>query len=72
MGAKLAVDNKCDFVISFGGGSPHDCAKAVAALVTNGGKVQDFEGLNNVKLPMLPLVAVNTTAGTAAEMTRFW
>ncbi len=67
----MAKENGCDFVISFGGGSPHDCAKAVAALVTNGGKVQDFEGLNNVKKPMLPLVAVNTTAGTAAEMTRF-
>ena len=65
VGTQMAKDNKCDFVISFGGGSPHDCAKAVAALVTNGGKVQDFEGLNNVKLPMLPLVAINTTAGTA-------
>jgi alcohol dehydrogenase len=70
-GANLAIQNGCDFVVSFGGGSPHDCAKAVAALITNGGKVQDFEGLNNVKKPMLPLVAINTTAGTAAEMTRF-
>ncbi len=55
-GAKMATDNGCDFVMSFGGGSPHDCAKAVAALITNGGKVQDMEGLNNVKKPMLPLV----------------
>jgi alcohol dehydrogenase len=65
----MAKDNGCDFIMSFGGGSPHDCAKAIAALVTNGGKVQDFEGLNNVKTPMLPLVAINTTAGTAGVTT---
>ena len=61
----------CDFVISLGGGSPHDCAKGVALCATNGGSIKDYEGLDKSALPQLPLVAINTTAGTASEMTRF-
>lgn len=61
----------CDFVISFGGGSPHDCAKGIALTATNGGSIKDYEGVNLSKKPQLPLVAINTTAGTASEMTIF-
>ena len=60
-----------DCVISLGGGSPHDCAKGIALLATNGGKIEDYEGLDQSAKPQLPLIAVNTTAGTASEMTRF-
>lgn len=60
-----------DCVVSLGGGSPHDCAKAIALLANNGGKIEDYEGLNKSKKPQLPLIAINTTAGTASEMTRF-
>ena len=63
--------NNCDFVISLGGGSPHDCAKAIALLSTNGGTIADYEGVEKSTKPALPLVAINTTAGTASEMTRF-
>jgi len=70
-GVALLQENGCDFVISFGGGSPHDCAKAISMLTTNGGCIQDYEGVDKSTKPMLPMVAVNTTAGTAAEMTRF-
>lgn len=71
--AGLAVlqDKKCDFVISLGGGSPHDCAKGIALVAANGGKIADYEGVDRSKKPQLPLVAINTTAGTASEMTRF-
>ena len=62
---------QCDFVISLGGGSPHDCAKGIALLASNGGKIEDYEGLDKSAKPQLPLIAVNTTAGTASEMTRF-
>jgi len=62
---------RCDFVISLGGGSPHDCAKGIALCATNGGKISDYEGLDKSAKPQLPLVAINTTAGTASEMTRF-
>lgn len=70
-GLKILKEESCDFVISFGGGSPHDCAKGIALLATNGGDIKDYEGVNISKKPQLPLVAVNTTAGTASEMTIF-
>ncbi|CVK19761.1 MULTISPECIES: iron-containing alcohol dehydrogenase [Sporomusa] len=70
-GLKLLQDNKCDFVISFGGGSPHDCAKGIAIVAANGGKIEDYEGLNKSAKPQMPLIAVNTTSGTASQMTRF-
>ncbi|WP_378954842.1 iron-containing alcohol dehydrogenase [Pelosinus sp. sgz500959] len=70
-GLKLFQDNGCDFLISFGGGSPHDCAKAIALLATNGGDIRNYVGLNKSKRASAPLIAVNTTAGTGSELTRF-
>lgn len=70
-GLKLLKENHCDFVISLGGGSPHDCAKGIALLATNGGEIKDYEGIDKSKKPQLPLIAINTTAGTASEITRF-
>jgi alcohol dehydrogenase len=62
---------EADCILSVGGGSPHDCAKVIAVLATNGGAVMDYRGLNKVKVAPLPLVAINTTAGTASELTKF-
>ncbi|BBM66971.1 L-threonine dehydrogenase [Vibrio alfacsensis] len=70
-GLALLKDNDCDFVISLGGGSPHDCAKGIALVASNGGKIGDYEGVDQSAKPMMPLIAINTTAGTASEMTRF-
>ncbi|HCG9038064.1 TPA: L-threonine dehydrogenase, partial [Vibrio parahaemolyticus] len=70
-GLALLKENECDFVISLGGGSPHDCAKGIALVASNGGKIGDYEGVDQSAKPMLPLIAINTTAGTASEMTRF-
>ena len=70
-GLALLQKDQCDLVISLGGGSPHDCAKGIALVATNGGRIHDYEGLNRSALPQLPLVSINTTAGTASEMTRF-
>lgn len=70
-GLQILSDNQCDFVISLGGGSPHDCAKGIALVAANGGKIADYEGVDQSAKPMLPLIAINTTAGTASEMTRF-
>ncbi|HAK73423.1 MAG TPA: L-threonine dehydrogenase, partial [Sporomusaceae bacterium] len=70
-GLKLFRDNGCDFLLSFGGGSPHDCAKAIALLATNGGAISNYEGLNKSKKPAAPLIAINTTSGTGSELTRF-
>jgi alcohol dehydrogenase len=54
-----------------GGGSSHDCAKGVGIVATNGGKIHDYEGMDKSTKAMPPFIAVNTTAGTASEMTRF-
>ncbi|WP_199104100.1 iron-containing alcohol dehydrogenase, partial [Aquitalea sp. ASV11] len=70
-GLALLQEKQCDVVISLGGGSPHDCAKGIALVAVNGGKIQDYEGVDKSAKPQLPLVAINTTAGTASEMTRF-
>ncbi len=61
----------CDSIVSLGGGSSHDCAKAIGLIVSNGGKIHDYEGIDISKNKMVPLMAVNTTAGTASEITRF-
>ncbi len=70
-GLALLRENQCDFVISLGGGSPHDCAKGIALVAANGGHIADYEGVDRSDKPQLPLIAINTTAGTASEMTRF-
>lgn len=70
-GLKLLQENNCDSVISLGGGSPHDCAKGIALVAANGGDIRDYEGVDRSAKPQLPMIAINTTAGTASEMTRF-
>lgn len=70
-GLALLQEHQCDCVISLGGGSPHDCAKGIALLATNGGDIKDYEGVDRSAKPQLPMIAINTTAGTASEMTRF-
>ncbi|ELC8443088.1 L-threonine dehydrogenase [Clostridium perfringens] len=70
-GLALLKEKECDFVISLGGGSAHDCAKGIALLATNGGEIKDYEGVDQSKKPQLPMVGINTTAGTGSEMTLF-
>lgn len=67
----LIKNHTCDFIISIGGGSSHDLAKAVAILATNGGIISDYAGVNKLKIDILPIIAVNTTAGTGSEVTAF-
>ncbi|MFI3619839.1 iron-containing alcohol dehydrogenase [Enterococcus avium] len=68
-GLSLLKENGCDFIISLGGGSPQDAASGIAILATNGGKMQDYEGMHKTTKKAMPVVAVNTTAGTSAEIT---
>src|SRR3954454_18940621 len=63
--------NKCDGIVSLGGGSAHDCGKGVGMVVANGGTIRDYEGVNKTTKPMPPFLAINTTACTPSEMTRF-
>ncbi|MBR4941701.1 MAG: iron-containing alcohol dehydrogenase [Clostridia bacterium] len=69
-GGRIARDFGADFVIGIGGGSPLDAAKAVAAFAAN----PDFapeDIYTKVRVPALPLLAVNTTAGTGSEVTPY-
>lgn len=70
-GQKFFNDHNCDSIISLGGGSSHDCAKGIGLVCANGGKIHDYEGIDKSTKQMVPLMAVNTTAGTASEITRF-
>ncbi len=70
-GVDLYRKEECDIIIAVGGGSPIDCAKGIGLVSTNGGSIKDFEGLDRSEKNMPPFIAVNTTAGTASEMTRF-
>jgi len=73
-GATLARERQCDLVIGFGGGSALDAAKAIAALATNDGDVFDYLEVIGRSQPLaqppLPVIAIPTTAGTGAEVTR--
>jgi alcohol dehydrogenase class IV len=55
-------------LVALGGGSNIDLAKAVAVLLRYGGQVDDYVGEHRVPGPVLPLVAVSTTAGTGSEV----
>lgn len=58
-------------VVSVGGGSAHDCAKVIALVAANGGDVRDYEGFDRSPHRGLPLVCVNTTAGSGADVSRY-
>ena len=68
-GLTVLKDSGCDFIISLGGGSPQDAASGISILATNGGHPQDYEGVHKSQVKGLPVVAINTTAGTSAEIT---
>jgi alcohol dehydrogenase len=67
----LGAGKGVDILISVGGGSAHDCAKMVALVAANGGEVRDYEGTDRAAGRGLPLIAINTTAGTGADVSRY-
>jgi alcohol dehydrogenase len=58
----------CKCIIALGGGAPMDTAKAIGILAQFGGKLTDYEGLSKVPGPIVPLIAIPTTAGTGSEV----
>lgn len=69
-GVNAYKSNNCDFLIAIGGGSPIDTMKAVGAVITNGGEIDDYYG-RTIDVPTPPMVAVPTTSGTGSEATQF-
>lgn len=69
-GTKIYRENKCDFFIAIGGGSPIDATKAIAVIAQNGGKIENYMG-KIIEGNIAPIVAIPTTAGTGSEATQF-
>jgi alcohol dehydrogenase class IV len=73
-GTARVVEMEAELVIGFGGGSPLDAAKAIAALAANGGDPLDYMEVvgrgQPLTQPSLPMLAIPTTAGTGSEVTR--
>jgi alcohol dehydrogenase len=66
-GRDFAAPLRIDSIIGLGGGSSLDCAKGINFLLTNGGRIQDYQGYGKATQPMLPMIAIPTTAGTGSE-----
>ena len=64
---QVAKENQIDAIIGLGGGSSMDTAKGCNFLLTNGGEMKDYWGVGKATKPMLPLMAIPTTAGTGSE-----
>lgn len=67
---KVYLENNCDSIITVGGGSSHDAGKGTGIILTNGDDITKLAGIETLANPLPPLMAVNTTAGTASELTR--
>jgi len=63
----VAREARVDLIVGLGGGSSMDTAKGTNFLLTNGGQIKDYWGVGKATLPMLPLIAIPTTAGTGSE-----
>jgi alcohol dehydrogenase len=70
-GVAVARDFRPDAIIGLGGGSSMDCAKGINFLISCGGRVQDYWGVGKATGPLLPMIAVPTTAGTGSETQSF-
>ncbi|UTF51842.1 iron-containing alcohol dehydrogenase [Desulfomicrobium sp. ZS1] len=70
-GVAVYTAHECDGIVAVGGGSPMDCAKGIGIVVSNGGHILDYEGVDKIIIPMPPLICIPTTAGTSADMSQF-
>ena len=70
-GHQFYLANGCDVLIALGGGSVIDAAKGVAILAANGGRILDYEGIDQAPNPIPPLVVVPSTSGTGADVSQF-
>ncbi|MFV0567587.1 MAG: 1,3-propanediol dehydrogenase, partial [Citrobacter portucalensis] len=69
-GLEVFRKEHCDIIVTVGGGSPHDCGKGIGIAATHEGDLYSYAGIETLTNPLPPIVAVNTTAGTASEVTR--
>lgn len=70
-GAELYLSENCNCIVAVGGGSPMDCAKGIGIVGTNHRDILEFEGADNVRIPIPPLICIPTTGGSAADVSQF-
>jgi alcohol dehydrogenase class IV len=70
-GVQVYRQKKCDVIVAVGGGSPIDTAKGIGILVSNHGRIHEYEGCNLIAQPIPPLVCAPSTAGTGADVSQF-
>jgi alcohol dehydrogenase len=70
-GLRVGKEFKPDLIVGLGGGSSMDCGKGINFLLTNGGQMQDYWGVNKAHTPLLPFIAIPTTAGTGSDAQSF-
>lgn len=70
-GVQFAKERQIELIVGLGGGSAMDCAKGINFILTNGGRMQDYWGVNKAHAPLLPMIAVPTTAGTGSDAQSF-
>ena len=70
-GAAFALEHGADILVSVGGGSVIDTAKGMAMVIKEGGKLEDYSGVQMLSRPQTPHIVVPTTAGTGSEVTRY-
>ena len=69
-GLEMYKAEGCDSIITVGGGSAHDCGKGIGIVATHDGNIAEYAGIEKLTNALPPIIAVNTTAGTASEVTR--
>ena len=67
----FARDHHSDILIAIGGGSAIDATKAVRILLSEGGHIRDYEGMDKITQTCVPMIAIPTTSGTGSEVTSF-
>ena len=70
-GAEIFISEQCSGIVSIGGGSPMDCAKGIGIVISNGGHILDYEGVDKIPTPLPPMIFIPSTAGTSADVSQF-
>jgi alcohol dehydrogenase class IV len=70
-GVDFYREHGCNIIVAVGGGSPMDCAKGIGIVSANGRHILDYEGVDQIRAPIPPLIFIPTTAGTSADVSQF-
>ncbi|MEN6326367.1 MAG: alcohol dehydrogenase-like regulatory protein ErcA [Syntrophomonas sp.] len=70
-GAEIYHQNNCNVIVAVGGGSAIDCAKGIGIVGNNNRPIREFEGVDQVNVPIPPLVCIPTTGGSSADVSQF-